>query len=147
MARKVNIRSIFVPLVISFGVGLIALTLVQYLARLLGENFLIYKPGHVDANKNPVLSQLSLFDMLQTAVIIALAAFLVTNISLYFARSRLYVLVLGGLLFASLSTNPLVATDSTSTRLWLELIHIAYAAPIFYGIYKYVPRLNRISIV
>ncbi len=144
MARKVKINEIWKPLVISYGIGIALLTLVRFIAAWLGQNFFIYRPGRYDINHNPVLTQLTLYSMLQTAVIVCALAFLITNLSLYLNRSRLFVMILGFILFATISTNPLTASSNWATCFWLELIHTVFAAPIFFVIFKYVPKQNKI---
>ena len=144
MVRKVKINEIWKPLVISYGVGLALLTLVRFLAAWLGQTFFIYRPGRLDIKGNPVLTQLTFYAMLQTAVIVCALAFLLTNLSLYLNRSRLFVLILGFALFVTISTNPFTASSNWATCFWLELIHVVFAGPIFYAIFKYVPKQNRI---
>jgi hypothetical protein len=144
MARKVKIQDILIPVGISYGAGIMLVSLIELLASSLGEKFWLYKPGNLDVNKNPILSQLTLSEMLQTSLVVLVLAFMVTNISLFLGRSRIYVLVLGFTMFASMAVNPYVSTTNWNTCLWLELIHIGLAAPIFYVIYKFIPKQNKI---
>ncbi len=69
-------------------------------------------------------------------------AAIVANIALYRGRSRLYVLSLGGALFLTQIFNAWTRTGDVATFGWLVAIDIAFAAPIFYVIFKYIPRQN-----
>lgn len=143
MARKVKIQDILLPVAISYGVGIALLSAVALLAGALGEKFMVYKP-QTTKEASSVLTPLSLADMLGTALVVVVLAFIVTNISLFLGRSRIYVLVLGLTLFISMAVNPYVSSTNWNTCIWLELVHLALAAPIFYVIYKYVPKQNKI---
>lgn len=143
MARKVKIQDILLPVAISYGVGIALLSAVALLASALGEQFMVYKP-QTTKEASSVLTPLTLADMLGTALVVVVLAFIVTNISLFLGRSRIYVLVLGFTLFISMAVNPYVSSTNWNTCIWLELIHVAFAAPIFYVIYKYVPKQNKI---
>ncbi len=140
MARKVSIQDILVPLALSYGVGLALVSITNIIASALGEKFMVYKPQ----SSSQVLSPLALSDVLGTSLVVVFLAFIVTNISLFLNRSRIYVLVLGITLFASMAVNPFVATTNWGTCIWLEVLHVALAAPIFYGIAKYVPKQNKV---
>ncbi len=140
MARKVSIQDILVPLALSYGVGLALVSITNIIASALGEKFLVYKPQ----STTQVLSPLTLGEVLGTSLFVVVLAFIVTNISLFLGRSRIYVLVLGITLFAYEADKPFVATTNWNTCIWLAVLHVALAAPIFYGIVKYVPKQNKV---
>jgi hypothetical protein len=83
----------------------------------------------------------------QSAAII-LFAYIIGNIALLRGRSRLYVLSLGYFTFFYQFYNILVRTDAStpSTAGWLIAINILFAAPIFFAIYKVIPKQNRLEV-
>jgi len=77
---------------------------------------------------------------------ILLLAYIVGNIALLRGRSRLYVLSLGYFTFFYQFYNIMVRTNSEATAGWLIAINILFAAPIFYAIYRVIPKQNRATI-
>ncbi len=136
MARKVKIQNLLAPLGITYGVALAAVAAFAGLALLLGEKFLVFRLG------DTFESQLSFADLVGASFGVCLMSFVVINVSLFLGRPRIYVLILGYTLFLIWSLQPFTSVKSLPTALWLTLIHLSLSLPIFYGIYKYVPKLN-----
>ena len=136
MARKVKIQNLLAPLGLTYGVALAAVAALTGLALLTGEKFLVFRLG------DTFESQLGLADMVGAALGVCLMSFVVINISVFLARPRLYVLIFGYTLFLIWSLQPFTSVKSLPTALWLTLIHLGLSLPIFYSIYKYVPKLN-----
>ena len=82
------------------------------------------------------------------SVALLFLAYIIGNIALFRGRSRIYVLSLGYFAFFYQFYNILVRTDATSpsTAYWLIAINILFAAPIFFGIYKVIPKQNRVTL-
>jgi hypothetical protein len=138
MARKVKIQNIAIPLLISYVAGAIASQLIYFLANAFGEKFWVIKPNL--ANMVRLVSG----DILNLSLLIALLAFVVSNVSLFLGRSRVYVLVLGYSLFLAQTYAPFAQTNNWNTCIWLEFVQLGLSAPIFYAIYKYIPKQNKI---
>lgn len=70
-------------------------------------------------------------------------AYIIGNIALIRGRSRMYVLSLGSILFLSQIMNAFTRTGDIKTASWLIAIDVMFAAPIFYAIFKYIPKQNK----
>jgi hypothetical protein len=136
MARKVKIQNLIAPIGITYAVALAAVAAVAGLALAIGEKFSVFRLG------DTFETQLGFTDLLGAAFGVCLMSFVVINISVFLARPRLYVLIAGYTLFLIWSLQPFTSVKSLPTALWLTLIHLVLSVPIFYGIYKYVPKLN-----
>lgn len=82
------------------------------------------------------------------SVALLLLAYIIGNIGLFRGRSRLYVLSLGYFAFFYQFYSILARTDQNSpaTAGWLIAINCFFAAPIFYAIYKYIPKQNQLKV-
>lgn len=82
------------------------------------------------------------------SVALLLLAYIIGNIALFRGRSRIYVLSLGYFAFFYQFYSILARTDANSpaTAYWLIAINIFFAAPIFYAIYKYIPKQNQLKV-
>lgn len=89
-----------------------------------------------------VIALVSLTFVVGPAIAVLWLAAIIANIGLYRGKSRLYVLSLGGALFLTQIFNAWTRTGDIVTFTWLVAIDIAFAAPIFYVIFKYIPSQN-----
>ncbi len=82
------------------------------------------------------------------SVALLLLAYIIGNIALFRGRSRMYVLSLGYFAFFYQFYSILARTnqDTPGTAAWLIAIDIVFAAPIFYAIYKYIPKQNHLKV-
>ena len=82
------------------------------------------------------------------SVALLLLAYIIGNIALFRGRSRIYVLSLGYFAFFYQFYSILARTDQNSpaTAYWLIAINIFFASPIFYAIYKYIPKQNQLKV-
>jgi hypothetical protein len=89
-----------------------------------------------------VLTMLALTFALGPGTSVLWLALIVGNIGLYRGRSRLYVASLGIALFVMQIFNAWTRTGDVETFSWLVAIDIAFAAPILFVIFKYLPKQN-----
>lgn len=82
------------------------------------------------------------------SIALLLLSYIIGNIALFRGRSRIYVLSLGYFAFFYQFYSILARTDANSpaTAYWLIAINIFFASPIFYAIYKYIPKQNQIKV-
>jgi len=82
------------------------------------------------------------------SVAFLLLSYIIGNIALFRGRSRMYVLSLGYATFITALYIVLARTnqDSPATAGWLIAIDVVFAAPIFYAIYKYIPKQNHLQV-